>query len=227
MELEEIYKLIEGIGCLSFSTLSESGEIHSRIAHFNGFDENGFYFRTMTTKPYFRQLMKTKKITVSGINDPRIFGHSKEGVPHFPPCYWIRLIGDIRHVPDDIIFEKAKTNRGLLTAAQDMEKYPTMRGANFVLYRAKGEVFDADFELAQRQEHKLLRRRFSFGGASFNEAGPYIKDRCVECGECAAICSFDAIEKGSPYRINPIHCDDCGMCRTACPVDAFEDSLEF
>lgn len=145
MELKELYELIDEIGCFTFSTMGEKGEIQSRIAHFNGFDEEGIYFRTMTSKPY---------------------------------------------------------------------------------YRGKVDVFDTDFELTRR-DHKVLRTRFSFNGYEFNLAGPRITNKCIECGLCKQTCSFNAIEAGSPYKINPSRCDDCGMCMHVCPVNAIEESLEF
>jgi len=226
MEIKEIYDLIEQIGCMTFSTIADSGEVHSRIAHFNGFDEDGLYFRTMVTKPYYRQLMNHGKLTVCGMTDQRVLGHDEDGAPQFPPSFSLRLVGKVRNVADDVIIEKAKTNELLKTAVQDMEKYPAMKGANFIMYAAKGDLFDTDFELKSR-DYKLLRKRFSFGGMKYNEAGPRINDNCVACGACKKACSFKAIEEGDIYRVNPSRCDDCGDCRFACKFDAIEPSLEF
>lgn len=226
MEIKEIYELTDKIGCLTFSTISESGEVHSRIAHFNGYDEDGIYFRTMVTKPYYRQLMKTGKLTVCGMSDTSILEHREDGSTIFPPSFTLRLIGEIKNVPDEVIIEKAKTNEMLKTAVLDMEKYKSMMGANFVIYAAKGEVYDVDFELENR-DHKLERNRFSFGGITYNEAGPTINDNCVACGACKRACSFKAIEEGKKYRVNPNRCDDCGDCRVACKFDAIDYSKEF
>lgn len=226
MKLEELYKKIEEVGCFTFSTFGEKGEIQSRIAHFNGFDEEGIYFRTMTSKPYYRQLMKHKKVTVCGITDSKVLGHEPDGTPIFPPSYSLRIVGDVENVPYEVICEKAKTNKDLVTAVQDGEKYPTMKDANFRISRGKVDIFDTDFEL-QRREHKVVRTRFSFNGYDFNYAGPRITDKCIGCGLCKKNCSFLAIEEGKPYKINLIYCDDCGTCLTVCPVGAIEESLEF
>lgn len=226
MELKELYKMIDEVGCFTFSTLGENGEIHSRIAHFNGFDEEGLYFRTMTSKPYYRQLVKHQKLTVCGITDSRVLEHLPDGTPVFPPSYSLRIVGDVRNVPYETIVEKAKANEGLKTAVQDGVKYPTMKDANFVMYRGKVDIFDTDFEMVHR-DHKVLRTRFSFNGYDFNYAGPRITDKCIECGLCKKTCTFKAIEEGSPYKINPERCDDCGMCMHVCPVDAIEESKEF
>jgi len=223
MKLETLYEYIEKIGVMSFSTMYQD-EVHSRSAHFNGFDDDGLYFRTMANKPYARQLLKTGKLTVCGISDGRV--SDAGGNLIFPPSFTLRLIGDVRFVSPEDIIEKAKTNPLLQTAAQDIVNYPAMANGNFVMYRAKGEIFDADFEMKHR-DYKVLRTRFAFGGATFNPAGVRITDKCIECGVCKDICSFQAIEEGTPYRCIPEHCDDCGSCLQVCPVDAILESLVF
>lgn len=223
MNIQEIYKLIEKIGVLVFSTIS-GDEVHSRIAHFNGCDDDGIYFRTMINKPFGRQLIETGKVTVCGISDSRVLGHEEDGTPDFPPSYTIRLIGDVKRVAPEIIKEKAKTNKAFLSAANDIDKYPAMAEGNFVLYRAKGEILDVDFECINR-DHKLLRTRFSFGGATFNPSGVRITDACIGCGKCKKVCTFKAIEEGTPYKVREERCDDCGSCILTCPVKAIKESL--
>jgi ferredoxin len=225
MTIEEIYKYADKIGVLVFSTIHNE-EVHSRIAHFNGFDEEGIYFRTMKNKSFYRQLIKTGKVTVCGITDTSIIEHKADGTPIFPPSYSFRLIGEIRNVPAEVIIEKSKKNHALLTAAQDIEKYPAMRDGNFVIHKAKVEIFDVDFEKINR-DHKLKRIRSSYGGMTFNPAGVRITDKCINCGICAKTCSFDAIIEGNPYKVDETRCDDCGSCILACPVHAIEESLTF
>ncbi len=48
-----------------FSTM-HGDEVHSRVAHFNGYDEEGLYFRTMANKTFCKQLIETGKVTVCG-----------------------------------------------------------------------------------------------------------------------------------------------------------------
>jgi len=223
MKIEEIYEIIEKIGVMGFST-QYHGEVHTRSAHFNGFDEDGLYFRTMANKPYARQLRETGKLTVWGITNSYLSDDG--GNPLFPPSLSLRLIGDVRAVPPEVIIEKARLNQRLQTAAQDIGKYPAMANGNFRMFRAKGELFDADFEM-QFRDHKVLRTRFAFGGASFNPAGVRITDQCIECGVCKEVCSFKAIHEGTPYACIPERCDDCGSCLGVCPVGAILESLAF
>jgi len=220
MNNKEIYELFDKIGCLTFTTVSD-GIPHSRIAHFNGFDENGFYFRTMVVKPFYRHLVNKPVISICGLYpDSKIDLDPETGLPYFKPGYFIRLIGEVRPVPADEIREKAETNLHLKSAAHDLEAYPAM--SNFCLYRGRGEVFDYDFEMEHR-DHKLLRTRFSFGGGSSSIAGCRITDKCISCGQCIEECTFKAIKEASgKYEIIPERCDACGSCSVVCPADAIE-----
>lgn len=220
MTIKEIYEKMNEVGLLTFSTM-HNDEIHSRIAHLNGYDDEGIYFRTMWNKPYGRQLKETGKVTICGASDSRILGHNEDGVPEFPPGYTIRLIGEVRHLSEAEVRERARDNEALQLAVYDMDKYTAMRDGNFMIYKGKGELLDYDFECLNR-EHKLLRERFQFGGATYNKVGPTITDNCIECGLCFDNCTFKAIESGTPYRIISERCDDCGSCLMNCPVDAIE-----
>lgn len=223
MSIEEIYKLADSIGVLTFSTIYKD-EVHSRSAHFNGYDKDGIYFRTMANKPFGRQILATKKVTVCGCSDTRVLSHDDSGVPSFPVSYTIRIIGEVRNVSAEEIIEKAKTNEGLKTAANDIVQYPAMAEGNFIIHKAKGEIFDVDFGLVNR-DYKVHRERFTFGGASVNPAGVRITDDCIACGACYDVCSFKAIIPGEPYAVNSERCDDCGSCSLKCPADAILESL--
>lgn len=225
MNIAEIYGYADRIGVLTFSTIYK-GEVHSRSAHFNGFDAEGIYFRTMPNKPFGRQVIETGKITVCGCSDPRVLAHNDQGIPSFPRSYTIRIIGETRRVSAEEIIEKAKTNAALKTAATDIVKYPAMAKGNFIINKAKVEIFDVDFAMEKR-DYKVFRQRAAFGGASYNPAGVRITDDCIECGACKEVCSFKAIKEGTPFQVNPQRCDDCGSCLTVCPTDAILESLVF
>ncbi len=228
MTIKEIYEAADKIGLLSFSTI-HNGEVHSRIAHFNGYDDEGIYLRTMGSKPYGRQLHKGGTVTVCGHYGEGILNHQDVGaVPHFAPGYTFRLIGKVRFVPPEEVRRKAVMNRHLEVAARDIDLYPAMADGNFVIYSAKVEIYDYDFAKVNRG-HKLERRRASFGGMSYNEAGAIINaEQCIGCGACAEICSFDAIVASEGrYSVNPSRCDDCGSCRLTCPVGAIDLSKAF
>ncbi|MFC1494957.1 4Fe-4S binding protein [Thermodesulfobacteriota bacterium] len=217
MEIKEIFDHMEKIGFLTFSTI-EDGSVHSRIAHFYACDEDGLYLRTMFSKPFYRQMIKTGKLSVCGMYPhTRISGHDENGVPDFPPGYTLRITGDVRELSEEEVQLKAEKNSQFKIALFDMEKYPATR--NLIMYRGKGEIYDFDFEMVNR-DHKLLRKRFSFGGMDFNPSGSIITDKCVECGECYEVCTFKAIVPGSPYRVIGERCDECASCILVCPEEA-------
>jgi MinD superfamily P-loop ATPase len=46
-------------------------------------------------------------------------------------------------------------------------------------------------------------------------------EKCIECGECVALCRFDAIvENKDRYSVDSIACEGCNVCATFCPVQA-------
>ncbi len=225
MTIKEIYEYAEKIGNMVFSTIHKD-EVQSRIAHFNGWDDEGIYFRTMTTKPYYRQLMEHKKVTVCGLFNNIPETTDEDGMSNFYPGYSFRLVGDVRNLTLDELKLKAETHPKLEMALKDSERYPAMTGGNFVIYKAKVEIFDFDFNMENR-EHKVYRIRAEYGGMPFNPAGPTITDKCIACGKCFKACTFKAITPGKPYFITPEYCDDCGDCSVVCPVNAIELSKTF
>jgi len=44
------------------------------------------------------------------------------------------------------------------------------------------------------------------------------KKICAQCGKCAALCRFDAIN--DDLTIDPISCEGCALCSNICPVNA-------
>lgn len=215
MTIKEIYKQFDKIGCCTFATID--GEYpETRIAHFLAYDEEGIYFMTMTTKPFYKQLKETGKVSVCGLYADSRVETTESGNLKFDGGFFIRVTGDVREVSIDEI--KQKNNPDFQYCIEDQARYPTMTA--FVLYKAKGEIFDYDFEKEQR-DHKLERVRFSYGDFEVEKPGLTITEKCIGCGKCYEVCTFDAIEKdGKKYKIRGNRCDECGNCYTVCPVRA-------
>jgi ferredoxin len=217
MNIKQIFEYAEKIGFLTFSTV-EDGCVHSRIAHFYAADEDGLYLRTMFIKPFYKQMIKTGKLAVCGMHPyTKITGEDENGVPEIPPGYMFRLTGDVRELTEDEVEKKAENNQQFKIALFDMKKYPATR--NLVLYRGRGEIYDFDYDMVNR-DHKLLRKRFAFGGAEYHPSGNIITDKCIGCGACYEACTFKAIEPGAPYSMIGERCDECGSCVLVCPEDA-------
>ena len=216
MTLQEIYECFDRVGCVVFSTRDGDG-IESRIAHFFAWDDEGLYLRTMCTKPFYRQLKQYGRLSVCGMYPVTQVTHDADNLPSFQPGYTIRVAGEVRELSMTEVERKAEHDRNFTVAVHDIKKYPATR--IFVLHKAQGELYDYDFA-CERRDHKLERRRFAYGGATFTQPGLTVGDACVGCGSCLSVCTFNAIEEGTPYRINGTRCDECGNCRNICPVDA-------
>lgn len=47
-------------------------------------------------------------------------------------------------------------------------------------------------------------------------------DDCERCGQCAAVCHYDAIQLGDTPVVNPLKCEGCKLCVTMCPARAID-----
>ncbi|MGI6229809.1 MAG: 4Fe-4S binding protein [Tractidigestivibacter sp.] len=220
MSIQDIFDKFEQVGCCSFSTVDASGAPVSRIAHFVAVDDGGLYFTTMTVKPYYRQLKASGKLAVCGMTGTGTVVMNEENLPVFEPGFTLRVMGDVRELTREEVFERAKGNPGFDVVVHDFEAYPET--VAFVMYRGHGELYDFDFE-CEKRDHKLYRERFAFGGDSFVEPGLVIDPKkCIGCGACARTCTFKAVVPGDPkpYRIDGSRCDECGNCYHVCPARA-------
>jgi ferredoxin len=218
MTIKEVYERFAKLHSYSFATIDgEYPEI--RIAHFLTYDVEGLYFQTMKVKPFYTQLKKTGKVAVCAlIATEGEATQDDEGLSDFPPGFYIRVSGEVRELSMEELKRKTEKNSRFSPLVKDIERYPTM--TTFVLHRFKGEVYDYDYALENR-DHKLERERFSFGGMPYIRSGFNINpETCIACGICAKVCSFNAIIPGQKYAIDPHRCDECGSCYCACPVKA-------
>ncbi len=218
MEIKEVFEKFEKLHSYSFATIDgDYPEI--RIAHFVTYDEEGLYFMTMKVKPFYEQLNKTKKVAACAlIAEDSASAHDEDGMSSFPPGFYIRVSGDVRELSFHELNEKSKKDKKFIPLVKDVERYPAM--TTFVLYSFKGEVYDYDFAKEHR-DNKLQRERFSFGGMKEIAAGFFVvTEKCIGCGTCEKVCTFNAIVQGEKYSINRNRCDECGSCYSACPVGA-------
>ncbi len=217
MTITEIYEKFHQIGSVAFSTIDNNGYVQSRIAHFFAHDSDGLYFRTMFIKPFYTQLKAQNTVSVCGMYPSTNVVYDENGLPYFQPGYTIRISGDCKELSLAEVQKKGETNEDFRVALHDIDKYPATR--IFVLHRAQGELYDFDFEHEHR-DHKLLRESFCYGDMVPDTAGVCITDNCVACGACYKACTFNAIEKGKPYKIIENRCDECGNCYVACKFNA-------
>lgn len=217
LSIKEVYELFEKIGCCSFATLDGNGGVDSRIAHFFAYDDDGLYLRTMTGKPFYRQMVEGGKLSVCGECTAAPCEWDDENMPHFQPGFMVRVSGNVRALTDEETKRHVEEDPRFAVVEYDKKKYPET--VVLVLDSAWGELYDYDFNMVNR-DHKILRERFCWGGTTFVDPGFHITDECIECGSCAAVCTHKAIVPGSPYSILGERCDECGNCHDVCPTGA-------
>jgi len=88
------------------------------------------------------------------------------------------------------------------------------RFANQVIL-ADADVDAANLELVLQP--RLLEQQDFKGG----KVAVINQDTCASCGDCVAVCRFDAINYAdSLYLIDPIACDGCAACVYQCPSES-------
>ena len=217
LSIKEVYELFEKIGCCSFATLDGNGGVDSRIAHFFAYSDEGLYLRTMTGKPFYRQMVEGGKLSVCGEMTSAPCEWDEDNMPHFQPGYMVRVSGEVRVLSRAEVEERAQVDPHFAVAIYDINKYPET--VVLVLHSAWGELYDYDFNMVNR-DHKILRERFAWNNATFVDPGFHITDDCIECGACASACTHKAIVVGTPYSILGKRCDECGNCHNVCPTGA-------
>lgn len=222
MKMSEIYEKFDKIGCCTFASI-DGDSPETRIAHFIAHDNEGLYFMTMITKPFYKQLKTTGKVSACGLSANAQVDTGDEGNLLFEAGYFIRVTGDVKEISMEEI--KAKNNPAFDYCIQDNKNYPAM--VTFCIHSGHGEIYDYDFEKELR-DHKLERLRFSFGGALPKKGSLKIDpEACIGCGECFLACSFNAIQKQEDsFTIDTNRCDECGCCYLKCPTQAIKLQID-
>ncbi len=79
------------------------------------------------------------------------------------------------------------------------------------------DVDAPDLHLLLRPEPRRSEEFWSGSQAAIDQ------ERCTGCGECAALCRFEAIRLvDGRYSVDPMHCEGCKVCAALCPEQAVE-----
>jgi len=112
-----------------------------------------------------------------------------------------------------ILSGKGGTGKTIITAAF-AHLASQGRYANQVIL-ADADVDAANLELILQP--RLLEEQDFKGG----QLAVIDQETCSSCGDCQAVCRFDAINyNNSQYMIDPIACDGCAACVYQCPTES-------
>ncbi len=107
-----------------------------------------------------------------------------------------------------VISGKGGTGKTSLTAS-----FAVLAGENLV-------VADCDVDAADM--HILLKPDFAWSEEFYSgELAIIDQELCTVCGDCAAVCQYDAIPVvDGRYVVDEIGCEGCGYCARICPTEA-------
>lgn len=112
-----------------------------------------------------------------------------------------------------ILSGKGGTGKTSLTAAFAHLASQSRYADQIIL--ADADVDAANLELVL-QPRLLEEQDFKGGQVAFID-----QDTCASCGDCVAVCRFDAINYADGlYVIDPIACDGCAACVYQCPSES-------
>lgn len=207
MIIKEIYEKFEGAEGITFATIRDNYP-ETRIAKFYAYDQDGLYFCTTYPKPFYSQLMETKRVSACGKMGTSTLGYS------------IRVTGDVEEIPIEKIKDKYDHNPLFEKLILEADTY---RGTRvFLLKNGGGEVYDFDFEMKNR-DHKLLRTPFNFNHANYKNHSLNITFKCIGCKKCIRKCSFKAIDVINKMpTIDASKCNLCGDCLNVCQNNAIK-----
>lgn len=95
-------------------------------------------------------------------------------------------------------------------------------------YLGGKDIVVADCDVDAADMHLLLEPDFKNSEDFYSGELAIINyEICINCGKCAEVCRFNAIQlnKGIHF-IDPINCDGCGYCARVCPVEAITNEIQ-
>jgi MinD superfamily P-loop ATPase len=111
-----------------------------------------------------------------------------------------------------LVILSGKGGTGKTSIAAAFAHLATQSRTAIQLVLADADVDAANLELVL-QPHLMERQDF-FGG----KLAIIDQTTCAGCGDCMAVCRFDAIHnKEGTYLVDPVACDGCAACVYQCP----------
>lgn len=199
MDAKTCIQKLKLIASVSMATVDQDGNPQVRTIGVMHAAEERLYFLTARGKPFYQELLHTKKVAILGLS------RFKE---------MIRLNGTPELLPKerqkewvDFIFEK---NPYMNHVYPGDSRYIL---ETFCVQSGRIEYFHLGV-------HPIFREEYAIGTGLVSEKRYQINNTCTSCGKCAAHCPQGCIAQGAPYRIVQEHCLRCGLCAELCPSHA-------
>ena len=195
MGVQHYFDLLREIRDTAMATVAEDGTPRIRIIDTMLVKDEKLYFLTARGKEFYRELMQTGQVAVTGLN-----------------ARWetVRLEGKVKNIGHEYLNEIFDKNPSMNSVYPgDSREILEV----FCLYEGQGEYFCL-------ADHPIVRKSFCFGSSSQTQRGYRIGTTCIGCGTCVSVCPQEAIDEGIPFRIRQESCLHCGRCFENCPVQA-------
>lgn len=195
------------------ATTDETNKPVTRVIDIMLTDERTLYFLTAKGKDFYRQLMRSRYVALTGMTGGE--GMDRAHATMHTKAISIRgSVACIGTEKREKIFEKNPYMA---------EIYPTIKSREalvvFKMTEGTGEFFDLSTK-------PITRESFSVGDPDQADdrllRNPYfITEACTGCGTCLTVCPQSCIQNDVvPFRIDQRHCLHCGNCLEKCPAGA-------
>lgn len=192
---ETYFKMLREMRDVVFATVAEDGTPRACIIDVMLVEGEKLYFLTASGKDFYKELMRTGHVAVTGLNSS-----------------WetVRVWGRVRNVGQDLLGRIFEENPSMNNVYPGDSRYIL---EVFCLEEGEGEYFCLGTE-------PITRYPFSFGRKTYRRKGYEITDACIQCRTCASACPQQAIDEGNPFVIRQENCLHCGLCFRDCPAEA-------
>ena len=185
--------LVEDIHSTVIATIGKDGHPVTRVIDMMLYDENGVYFLTAKGKEFYDQLMEQQYVSISSVKDKRS----------------ISLSGKVTNIGSEKLDEIFEKN----TYMQQIYPGDTRSALEvFRIHDAEGNFFDIS------DPSHVTRGTFTIGNMTVRQAGYFVQEGCIGCGQCADVCPQNCIDLTNiPAVIDQNRCLHCGRCAEVCP----------
>lgn len=208
MKTEDYLRILKDeIHSAVFATTDGEGLPVTRVIDIMLADQDSLYFITAKGKEFYRQLMDTGYVAVSGMTSGAGSMARKA----------VSVRGKVRNIGSRLLPQVFEENPYMAEIYPDADSRTVLEV--FQLYEGRGEFFNLSTKPITRDSFLLGK---TANEDTAGDAGGYlITERCRGCWLCYSKCPQKCINtEVSPCVILQEHCLHCGNCYEICPFEA-------